>query len=238
MTKALILLCLAAAALVGAEWWLWPQWRPPVSAGRIAGPQEAAAPSGAADPAGADWRLPPFEHYEAIKARPIFIEGRRPLPDEPEAPPPEAPPPPPPPKSPPPRIAISGILITPQDRYAMLRNPPKEGPSRLRKGDDFQGWRVEEITRDGLRLSQAGESHEISLWNYQQVPLPVLPPAGATPPPDAPPQAPPNPQAMPQPVAAAPLPAMPPGMGDPRTRRPMPHPAVPPAAPPAVPPAR
>jgi hypothetical protein len=225
MTRLLILLCLLAAGLVGAEWWLWPQQGPLPSLVETSGEGAAADPEGSPTMAGDGLPMPPLEHYQVIRERPLFIEGRRPLPDEPQGAPEESPPPPPPNKTPPPRIAISGILITPQDRYVLLRNPAKDGPSRLRKGDDFQGWVVESIQRDGFTLRQGGETHEVPLWDYQQVPLPVLPPAGAAPPPQ------PQPQPQPHPAAAVPIPAAPPGRvdgRDPRVRRPPSSPAAPP----------
>ncbi len=221
MTRLLIVLCLIAAGIAGGAWWAGPQQDYDALAPAAGAAAGAMAGAGAVDAADTGLHMPPAEHYDPIKQRPLFIEGRRPLPDDEGDSTPEAPPAPPPNKTPPPRIAISGILITPQDRYAMLRNPPKDGPSRLRTGDNFQGWVVEDIQRDSLTLRQGGETQEISLWEYQQVPLPVLPPGGEG---AAPSAAQPAAQAGMQPPGAVPLPAAVPGRADardPRTRRPI-----------------
>lgn len=181
MRAVAILAALFFGLLIAGEIWLWAQ-QPP----RIDPPPQANAAGAAQDgllhdlEAGID--LAPLETFDVVDERPLFIEGRRPPPDEPaqpqRAPPP---PPPPPPKRPPPRLSLSGIMIIENERLALLRNPPKEGPSKLRKGDEFQGWVVDEIQADRLFLRQGGEREEVKLWAFKSVPLPAAPVQGKPP---------------------------------------------------------
>ena len=67
---------------------------------------------------------------------------------------------------------ISAILIIDDDPTALLRNPPKGVSSRLKTGDEFQGWQVEKITPDRVTLKQSGKSEDFPLRSYKEVPLP------------------------------------------------------------------
>jgi len=142
---------------------------------------------------------PPREEYATVVERPLFLPDRRPPPPDSAAPPPE-----------PPLLDLSAVegldlnavLIAPGTVSAWVRGPRRPQPTRLRPGDDYEGWRVQEIRSDRLLLENQGTIREIALRDYTN--------------------APPIPQRLPAPVHR--LPPPPAAASDPTTMPPLPLP--------------
>ncbi len=160
-------LCLLLAVIILVEWAFLPSQPQLVNQkGQInTGPAKADFESVSA------FTLPPLTEFDAIKERPIFIEGRRPLPPS-QTVVQEQRPTPSRGGSRPPKMVLSAILIINNEPMALLRNPPKGVSTRLKTGDEFQGWQVEKITPDRVTLKQSGKSEEFLLRTFNKVPLP------------------------------------------------------------------
>ncbi len=156
----------ALLALVLAVQWLWPGGVPepgaPVVAGNGAG-EDADEPIQGEPP-----ELPPLSFYNEVGERPLFFEGRRPPPEEDEAaevaeePEPE-------PDAPPPKVALTGILILEGERYALVKRADGKGTERLKVGDEYESWTVDEIGEERLVMANKGQKEEFLLWQYEAV---------------------------------------------------------------------
>ncbi len=158
----LIILC----GILGFVFYLSSNADPPIPA--IPALSASAGPDpGMAEPAPVpDFALKPIEEYAETLARPIFADTRRPpVPEpEPEAPPPEPEEPPPPAKAPPiPGLTISGIVISPSERFALVQDAGSRNLKRISIGDDVGGWRVAsiEFNQIVLRYGDAREVYEL-----------------------------------------------------------------------------
>jgi hypothetical protein len=192
MRLILLVAIVSFGGIVAAEWWLWRPESPEIS---VRQPSAAAVSESAAMEV-KDYSLPPLDQYRQIEERPLFIEGRRELEEEaPQAPPPP-PPAPPKPKTPAPAVDLRGIMIIGNERIALLgRAVEKDGPTRLRKGDQIRDWTVSEISDDKLLLSNGSEQSSVELRKFSSVPLPAIPTATKVP--DKAPQAPQAPAKVP-----------------------------------------
>ena len=102
--------------------------------------------------------LGPVRKYAAIADRPLFTAGRRPT---------KAPPPPAQPKvgrqslkS----IVLTGILIGPDKRVALIRSAKSPKPQSLGEGATVGGWRLEKVLADRILLSAGEQTAEIAIW--------------------------------------------------------------------------
>ncbi len=105
-------------------------------------------------------RLPPLANFSAAVERPLFEPLRRP-------PPPPlvasggAPAPEPKPEAPPLEVRVTGIVITPQLRLAMVRPAGAQDSVVLREGmplpGDFAGWRVARVLPRRVEFEGAGQ---------------------------------------------------------------------------------
>lgn len=94
------------------------------------------------------YTLGPASRYEVIRERPLFAPDRRPPPAAPaELPVAEIPVEEPPPE--PVNVALAGVVITPQGRFALVRDNLTGQMLRLREGMPLQGpqgaWTLAEI---------------------------------------------------------------------------------------------
>jgi len=94
------------------------------------------------------------QSYPEIAARPLFYPSRRAW---------KPPPPPPPPvvsTAPPPLTdyALVGVILSGATRSALIRPPGASTTITLGEGQELQGWKLQEITRDRLRFA-AGDAH-------------------------------------------------------------------------------
>jgi general secretion pathway protein N len=153
------------------------------------------------------FRLAAESEFAATQARPLFNDDRKPTPDEPSDDNAAAPP------SVPLNIALTGVVLTPSVRLAMVQDKAKNNSVALREGmpmpGDQGGWMLTKINpRSAIFRELSGEEVEVELTTAVANPkanAPARAPnAPATPAPPRP--APANPQtpiALPAPGAAA-----------------------------------
>lgn len=126
-----------------------------------AAPMESSA--GPADEP--EFSMPPLENFAETLARPLFMDTRRP--PEPGAEPValEPDPQPEPPKPTPKLVGmeLSGIVITPASRVALVRSARGREVVRLKEGEEIDGWIVETIDPDRVVLRQADAFEELTL---------------------------------------------------------------------------
>ena len=109
------------------------------------------------------FKLPAENEFAATQARPLFNEDRKPSPDEPDDA--NAPPPPP---SVPLNIALTGIVLTPDVRLAMVQDKAKNNAVALKEGmpmpGDQGGWTLTKINpRSAIFRETSGEEVEVEL---------------------------------------------------------------------------
>jgi hypothetical protein len=116
-------------------------------------------------------KLGPEESYEVINDRPLFNESRRPEEPAPVEEPveevAEAV------VSDPPDVRLTGVVITPEDRFVSLTPSGGGEPLMLRQGaaleGEYAGWNVDGIDPRGVRLKSArGQSYELELDVYDK----------------------------------------------------------------------
>jgi len=111
------------------------------------------------------FKLPPETDFAATQARPLFNEDRKPTPedtgDESNAPPQ--------PPSAPLNVALTGVVLTPQLRVAMVQDKTKGNASvMLKEGmpmtGDQGGWTLTRINpRSAIFREQSGDEIEVEL---------------------------------------------------------------------------
>lgn len=120
-------------------------------------PEVTAAPPSAPQ---VDWSYEPVEftppsrdEIEEIAARPLFSPSRRPFvaPEEEEAPAPA---------QSLPSVQLIGVLVTEQQRAALVQTAEGGDPSWVREGTTLGGWRVEKIEENRVHL-RTGERLEV-----------------------------------------------------------------------------
>lgn len=133
--------------------------------------------------------MPPDSEFAEVRQRPIFNEDRKPTPIVEEVKPPDAP-------TAPLNITLTGIVMTPDLKLAMVRDNTKNEAVSLRVGmplpGEQQGWTLAEIrARSVVFRNPQDETSEVEL---EVAPgLTVPPSARAVPPPPPPPGAAPAP---------------------------------------------
>ena len=129
-----------------------PWLAPPVTAATVApAPQQDRPEDGyLASPLDADW-------LDEIVERPLFSASRRPF-----SPPEEKPAAKAEPKAEPLAFTLAGTLLSGESRVALLAHPT-DGLLRLRQGQEVDGWRVDEIREDEVRLRRGPEVTLLSL---------------------------------------------------------------------------
>ncbi len=162
MKTLLALLSLVLALLFVAElWWYLGRDRqlvPPPPRAAVAAARKTVLPPKAA------FKLPDEASYEDILERPLFVEGRRPPSDEPQAvetAPAQQ-------DLPPPRLSLVGVYTTPKGMTALVRNNVTRDTVRVRPGDRFEGWEVSEIDAQRLVLKNQGDQQVFELRDYSK----------------------------------------------------------------------
>ena len=120
----------------------------------------AVAESGAIDRT--PFKLPAESEFAATQERPLFNEDRKPSPDEPSE---ESAPPAP---SVPLNIALTGVVLTPDVRVAMVQDKAKNTSVALKEGmpmpGDQGGWTLTKINpRSAIFRETSGEEIEVEL---------------------------------------------------------------------------
>ncbi len=105
-----------------------------------------------------DFQLPELDRYAEVVERPLFVRTRRPVP----------------PAAGPQAVvagsegrlgqyALSGVVITPEERFAILRGTGDNKLHRVADGQDFQGWTVQAIQGEGVVFAREGEEQRMPL---------------------------------------------------------------------------
>ncbi|MGB5832006.1 MAG: hypothetical protein WBG92_08445 [Thiohalocapsa sp.] len=163
ITLAFAVLLLCAVLLLQ-----WRDWPPGVPAPPTGTSSEITEPTSGETSAGSEILLPPqaIEDYASVAERPLFLPDRRPPPDDPE-----------PEEDAMPEqlteldgIDVTAVLISPSSVSAWVRRPNQRETTRLRLGDEFDGWTVEKIEPDRIVLERQGETDQLVLRDYQNAP--------------------------------------------------------------------
>ena len=177
--------------------------------------------------ANAQFRLGPWDGFAELAARPLFNEDRKPTPPMP----PEQQGDQKPPRSL--DIVLSGVIITPKVRMAMVKEKGKEKSMTVKEGGalpgDWSAWSLAELKpRGAVFKNSVGESETVELIAVANSQKPTPPPTPRV--------APPNPAAPPAPVQPVPgQPPVLPAQGQPPGQPPvLPQPGQQPPAPEAA----
>ncbi len=104
-----------------------------------------------------EFRLPPLEHYRNFVSRPLFIEGRTPIPAEAQETGTTA-------ASDLSTLQLTGILDTPESgQVVLLRSRDGKRHYRLHPGETIDGWRLVEIAPDQVVLQRGGRRQPLRL---------------------------------------------------------------------------
>jgi len=159
VSAALAVLCVALSVVVYAELTQDGRARADSAASVL-----AKAPSAAANQAGAPFALPPIDSYGEVTARPLFSPTRR-------APPLQAGQ----------RgslesasLVLTGVIVVGDDRTALVQEVKSPKPTRLKEGQEIQGWTVQSILPDRIVIRRGSEEQEVRFHEE-----PARPPAGA-----------------------------------------------------------
>jgi general secretion pathway protein N len=117
------------------------------------------------------FKLPPESQFAATQSRPLFNADRKPTPDTPDEP--AVPPPPKVPLN----IALTGIILTPQLRLAMVHDKLKNRDVALKEGmpmeGDQGGWVLTKIhARSAVFRESSGDEVEVELSTAVASPSP------------------------------------------------------------------
>ena len=105
-------------------------------------------------------RLGPRNEYNAIAERPLFARTRRPAEEAPATTAPSA-------QANLPNFVLTGIVISPDEKYILLLRASSSETVRLIEGQTIDGWRVEKILPDRVTLKSGDRTVELPLWNGQ-----------------------------------------------------------------------
>ncbi len=173
----LIAVCAGLALLMLAEWFIFAPSANPSLPARTGG--VGTEPTAAA---GGDFELPAIEQFAETVERPLFSESRRPGPKD--AATAEAGPAP---AESPSQLKLSAVVLAPGHKIAVLKNTTTNKVQRVVQGDDWNGWTLQEVRRDGVVLRQQGQEQTLKLVREPgpKTPTPRTPPtqpAARTPP--------------------------------------------------------
>ena len=123
-----------------------------------------APDTGAKSRAGNPLWTVPLSSLSATRDRPLFSVSRRPpfvtaaivapLPKQ------EAPPPPPPER---PSLTLIGTIVSPKESVAILQGSTAKSVSRLRVGQENDGWRVRGISLRSIVVEKGAQSVQLGL---------------------------------------------------------------------------
>lgn len=120
--------------------------------------------------------LPPVEAFSAFVEQPLFIEGRKPLPQDTATAGAEAGA-----EQKPLDVRLTGIIDTPEAGQIILVQDRSNKTLRFKLGTLIDGWHVAEIKDDQAILKRDGETHVLKLIKPR--PAQPHPPAARPPPP-------------------------------------------------------
>jgi len=151
--------------------WLYFQGQKSDLRARLAA-KESVNPQGAEAPA-IDNSLPSLEQYAEMIQRPLFMEGRRPPPEEEQPAADEAPA-----EQLPLNLKLMGVVFTPKEKTALFVDE-KGKYRRVRRNNLVDGWKLQEVREDRVVMTQGSDQKELPLLKPKPK---VPPPAGQKPP--------------------------------------------------------
>lgn len=160
-------LCILGGTLLGGEWMLLDHSAAQVQA-RLDQPSDSALMPEKLS--ANDFLMKPKEQYAQQVERPLFIQGRRPLP--PVEPVDETPPPTP--TAPPGKLnaKLMGIIDVPSGRKALIYDIKKRRYLSLQEGEKINGWRLTSLSSGKAVLRQGLTTEEILLRKPKPKALP------------------------------------------------------------------
>ena len=176
MKRLLGLICLVLAFSIFWQWRDWPPSRgvlPTISA------EEAGEPRAAQPTEPRLSLIPPHnkDDYATVIDRPLFLSSRRPPAEEApaEISVPEVPPPP---EIPLDNFDLNAVIITPMGAIAWITTPSEPKPLKVQIGDELEGWKIKQISKDEIEMEGRSGSDRLVLRNFTQGGQPVskLPP--------------------------------------------------------------
>lgn len=159
LTVVLAVLCAALLVALLLHRLLW-RAGPGETAVSVA-PREAAPQT---DLATREFQLPALDEYAEVTARPLFNEDRRPDPEEeggegePEQEQLAGLEPPP--------VTLSGVIITPETRVAMLEHNRRNEQLALEQGDTLDGWTLESVEERRIVFASGDALEPVMLEVY------------------------------------------------------------------------
>ncbi|MCX8048580.1 MAG: hypothetical protein N3A55_02825 [Methylohalobius sp.] len=166
-TSALGVACLVAILGLGLEYWLLARKLSRVLQTPVTATQAVPTPQ-PSPPTLPD--LPPLEAFSAFVEQPLFVEGRKPLPEETEATSETGA------EKKQPDFRLTGIITTPEAGQMILVQNQSNKTLRFRLGESIDGWRVAELKEDQVLLERGGETYVLKLIK----PRPIQPSSLAT----------------------------------------------------------
>lgn len=141
-------------------------------------PMRSAKPdpsSGPANPAPADASAAGTAAAEQASfadfaERPLFYPSRKPWTPPPPPPPPPAPAPVAKAPSPLTNYALVGVIVSGDQRSALIRPPGNKKVITITEGDDLAGWKLQEITSIRLRFGAGDASYEMQFRKPSETP--------------------------------------------------------------------
>jgi len=104
--------------------------------------------------------------YQEVGERPLFVQGRRPPPDEIETAP----------KveekiasDPPAHLELKAVLMAGNSRTALVMNKQDESVERYAVGQEVEGWKLTRIDAESVQFTQGKVKHEIPLRVFPDV---------------------------------------------------------------------
>lgn len=161
LTLALAGACAVLVLLLAAQQWLG---RGDPDAGVI-----QVSPSTEGVPSSLETRqfdLPPRGDYAEVTARPLFNENRRPEERDAEGSGQEEAVAAEESRSELPPLSLTGVIITPEQRIAMLRNTNDQEYVTLKEGEPLEGWTLEEVSRRRIVFAMGGQEEIVELEVY------------------------------------------------------------------------
>ena len=104
-----------------------------------------------------DFTLPPLSQFQEIITRPLFLKTRRPAPSANTAATQSTS------ETPLSKYAVSGVVITPEQRFALIRGINDNTLQRVADGEDFHGWTVKAIEHEGVVFTREREQERLPL---------------------------------------------------------------------------
>jgi general secretion pathway protein N len=177
MKPLLLVTLLGLGGMLAVQWRGWPPER---QIAPLDGPGEATQPVNAKPDNPLDRLSLPSnkEDYATVIERPLFLPGRRPPEEAPEAEGPEET------SEGQPLVALdtmdlNAVIITPTGAVAWVRTPNDPKPRKVQVGDDLEGWTVKAIATGEVEMQGQDIADRLVLRNYSQGAPP--PPTGRPP---------------------------------------------------------